>query len=284
MRPAGLRYAYGTNGLADHRLPEALALLGELGYDGVALTLDVHHLDPFAPDVAQDVAAVRALLDRHGLGVVIETGGRYVLDPRRKHRPTLLGDGRDRRLDLLHRAIDIGADLDAEAVSFWSGALPDGVPPTVAWDRLVAACRELLDHARGRGVQLALEPEPGMLVAHIAGYERLAAALGGDPRFGITLDLGHCKCLEERPVPDCVRAVAARLVNVQIEDMVRGVHEHLPLGDGDIEFPPVLAALREVGYDGLVGVELPRHSHAGAALAARSIDFLRAAERTEQAA
>ncbi|MGW4149959.1 sugar phosphate isomerase/epimerase, partial [Streptomyces albogriseolus] len=29
----------------------------------------------------------------------------------------------------------------------------------------------------------------------------------------------------------------------QIEDMRRGVHEHLPFGDGEIDFPPVLAAL-----------------------------------------
>ena len=46
--PAGspmLRYAYNTNGLQNHRLDHALELLAENGYDGVALTLDVQHLD-----------------------------------------------------------------------------------------------------------------------------------------------------------------------------------------------------------------------------------------------
>ena len=47
-------------------------------------------------------------------------------------------------------------------------------------------------------------------------------------------------------------------VNVQIDDMVRGVHEHLEFGTGEIDFPPVLRALRESGYRGLVAVELPR--------------------------
>ncbi|TXS51995.1 hypothetical protein EAO75_09275 [Streptomyces sp. uw30] len=46
-----LRFGYGTNGLADLRLDDALALLADLGYDGVGLTLDHMHLDPLAPDL-----------------------------------------------------------------------------------------------------------------------------------------------------------------------------------------------------------------------------------------
>src|SRR5262249_45570630 len=86
----GLRLGYGTNGLADHRLPDALALLADLGYAGVALPLDHQHLDPYGPGLSRRVAAVARELDRHGLAVVVETGARYLLDPRRKHRPTLL--------------------------------------------------------------------------------------------------------------------------------------------------------------------------------------------------
>ena len=41
-------------------------------------------------------------------------------------------------------------------------------------------------------------------------------------------------------MPDCVRRVAEHLVNVQIDDMRRGVHEHLEFGTGEIDFPPVL--------------------------------------------
>ncbi|MET7622802.1 sugar phosphate isomerase/epimerase, partial [Streptomyces sp. NPDC005408] len=39
--------------------------------------------------------------------------------------------------------------------------------------------------------------------------------------------------------------------------------------------PPVLEALAATGYRGLTVVELPRHSHAGPELAARSLQFLR---------
>ena len=274
--PARLRYGYGTNGLADLRLVDALGLLADLGYDGVALTLDHMHLDPLAPDLAARTAAVAARLDRLGLAVVVETGARYVLDARRKHRPTVLDDDAGPRLDLLRRAIRVGADLGAEAVSFWSGLLPSTVEARVAWDRLVAACAELVPLAERSGVRLALEPEPGMLVETVADWAALARVVGDG--LGLTLDIGHCRCLEPEPEAACVRRAGDRLANVQLDDMRRGVHEHLPFGDGEVDLPAVLAALRETGYAGLASVELPRHSHAGPELAERSLRALRAAE------
>ncbi|SCG76105.1 sugar phosphate isomerase/epimerase family protein [Micromonospora coxensis] len=275
--PGALRFGYGTNGFANHRLDDALAVVADLGYQGVALTLDHHHLDPFAPYLARRVAAVGRRLAALGLAVVVETGARYLLDPWHKHAPTLLHDDPAPRIDFLRRAVRIGADLGAEAVSFWAGVRPDAVAPDTARDRLVAGCAAVLDTADAAGVSLGFEPEPGMLVEDIAGWRRLRAALGDPPRFGITLDIGHCRCLEPLPVPDCVHEVAAHLVNVQIDDMRRGVHEHLEFGAGEIDFPPVLRALADAGYRGLVAVELPRHSHAAPAVAARSLDFLRAA-------
>ncbi|MDM4719665.1 sugar phosphate isomerase/epimerase family protein [Micromonospora sp. WMMA1363] len=276
---AGLRFGYGTNGLADHRLVDALRIVADLGYVGVALTLDHAHLDPFAVGAARKVAAVARLLDQLGLSLVVETGARYLLDPWHKHAPTLLDEGSAARLEYLRRAVAIGSDLGAEAVSFWAGVRPTGVAPATAWNRLTAGCARVVEWAQTAGVPLGFEPEPRMLVEDVAGWRRLHDALGRPPGFGITLDIGHCRCLESASVPECVAAVAGHLVNVQIDDMRRGVHEHLPFGTGEIDFPPVLGALVEAGYQGLVAVELPRHSHAAPTVAAESIAFLRAAEK-----
>ncbi|MEU8052843.1 sugar phosphate isomerase/epimerase family protein [Micromonospora haikouensis] len=282
--PGSLRFGYGTNGFANHRLDDALAVIADLGYRGVALTLDHDHLDPFAPDLARRTAAVARRLDALGLAVVVETGARFLLDPWHKHAPTLLHDDPARRVEFLRRAVAVGADLGAEAVSFWAGVRPADVAPAVAWDRLVAGCATVCAAADAAGVRLGFEPEPGMLVEDIADWRRLHDALGRPAAFGLTLDIGHCRCLEPVDVPDCVRSVGAHLVNVQIDDMRRGVHEHLEFGTGEIDFPPVLAALAEVGYAGLVAVELPRHSHAAPQVAARSLDFLRAAAERAVAA
>jgi sugar phosphate isomerase/epimerase len=81
-----------------------------------------------------------------------------------------------------------------------------------------------------------------------------------------------------------VRRAGPRLVNVQIDDMRRGTHEHLEFGKGEIDFPPVLAALAEAGYTGLVAVELPRDSHAAPRIARESLEFLRQATEVEVSA
>jgi L-ribulose-5-phosphate 3-epimerase len=275
----GCRFGYGTNGFANHRLRDALAVIADLGYQGVALTLDHDHLDPYGPDLRRRVTQVADWLRDRDLAVVIETGARYLLDPWRKHAPTLLHDDREIRLDFLRRAVAIGADLGAEAVSFWAGVRPPEVDEVTAWRRLVDGCAATVDAARAAGVTLGFEPEPGMLVPDIDGWRRLYAELGRPARFGLTLDIGHCRAVETLDVPDCVSVVAEHLVNVQIDDMRRGVHEHLEFGTGEIDFPPVLRALTDGGYRGLVAVELPRHSHAGPEVARRSLEFLRAAEK-----
>ncbi|MEU7645145.1 sugar phosphate isomerase/epimerase family protein [Streptomyces huasconensis] len=282
---APLRFGYGTNGLTDLRLDDALGLLADLGYAGVGLTLDHMHLDPLAPDLASRTRHVARVLDRLGLTVTIETGARYVLDPRHKHGPSLLDPDPQRRADrvrLLVRAVHVAADLGAHAVHCFSGIRPNDTPDDVAWKRFADALGPVLDTASDAGVPLAVEPEPGHLLSSITDFHHLRQELG-DPApelLGLTLDIGHCQCLEPLPPADCVRAVTPWLRHVQIEDMRRGVHEHLPFGKGEIDFPPVLAALGASGYQGLTVVELPRHSHAGPRLAAESLDFLRRAAVT----
>ncbi|MFJ9721233.1 sugar phosphate isomerase/epimerase family protein [Streptomyces sp. NPDC101209] len=273
-----LRLGYGTNGLTDLRLEDALGLLADLGYDGVGLTLDHMHLDPLAPGLAARTARLARRLERLGLDVTVETGARYLLDPRRKHGPTLLDDDEDARwmrIRLLIRAAGIAADLGAHALHCFSGVLPDGVDTDTALKRQSDSLEHVLQAAEAAGVPLAIEPEPGHLLATVADFHRLRTDLGDPPALGLTLDIGHCQCLESASPADCVRAAAPWLRHVQIEDMRRGVHEHLPFGEGEIDFPPVLAALAATGYRGLTVVELPRHSHAGPQLAAESLTFLR---------
>ncbi|SDR86674.1 Sugar phosphate isomerase/epimerase [Paraoerskovia marina] len=270
--------AYGTNGLADHRLPDALALLAELGYGGVALTLDHMHLDPLAPGLADRTRAVASLLDRHGLEVVVETGARYLLDPRRKHEPTLVSDeGRERRVDLLRTAVRVAQDLGSPVVHLWSGVLPPGVPVRVGRERVLAGLEQVLPLAERAGVTLAFEPEPGMVVERVGDLVELRTVLGDPAGLRLTVDVGHLTCVEDAPGPDVIRRVGHLISHVQVDDMVRGVHEHLELGTGEVDLPGVLRALDDVGYAGLAAVELPRHSHAGARIAAESATALRAA-------
>lgn len=266
-QPGQLSFGYGTNGFAQHRLPDALRVLANLGYDGVALTLDHDHLDPFAKDLFHRVSALVLDLERLGLSVVVETGARYLLDPWRKHSPTLLEPGRDKRIAFLVKAVAIAADLGAEVVSFGGGTVPSGLPGPLAWDYLTEGCEKVLAAAAVSGVRLGFEPSAG-----VEGYERLVTSLGYPERLGLTLDVAQC----DSPV-DSVRQAGSRLAHVRLDDRFPGGFEKLELGHGEIDFPPLLDALARNRYRGLVAVDLPQHSHAAPVVARESLDFLRRA-------
>lgn len=256
-----LRYAYNTNGLTSHRLDDALALLADSGYDGVALTLDVAHHDPFAPDLAARTAALEARSDALGLASVVETGARFLLDPRRKHQPTLVTadpDGRARRTAFLRTCVDVAADLGSEAVSFWAGVPAPGLDPGECWRWLVDGVAGVVTYADDRGVTAAFEPEPGMLVDDCDDWARLHEAV---PGLALALDTGHCIVSGAYAPADAVQKFRDHLGACAVEDMPRGRHEHRAPGEGDMDLPAVLGALVDVGYDRLVSLELSRDSH-----------------------
>jgi sugar phosphate isomerase/epimerase len=268
-------FFYNTNGFAFHRLEDAVAILADLGYDGVAWTPDVHHLDPLRSD-AEAVAAFRRHLDRRGMRLVVETGARFVLDPLRKHRPTLLDDPplAARRLELLRRCADLAADLGAPVVSTWSGTAAEGVSPETALDRLVAGLRALCEHAARRGVRVGFEPEPGMAIETVARWPEVRDRVGHEA-LGLTLDVGHCLATRECDPADAVERHAREILVLQVDDHRRGVHEHLAFGDGEVDFRRLAAAVRASGYVGPVEVELSRHSANAPETARRSIGLLR---------
>ena len=278
---------YNTNGLAHHRLSDALELLASLGYGAVALTPDVGHLDPLHA-TRDEVRAVRGQAEDLGLRLVVESGARFVLDPGRKHFPTLLEDApadRRRRLDLLKRCVDLAVDLGAPLVSIWSGASPDGrvasspdAEASPAWDRLCEGLEPLLAHSRASGVRIGFEPEPGMFVERPAEYTRLLERLGAAGEdLWMTLDVGHLVVTGDLPVEAVVREHAARIRNVHLDDCPAGIHRHGLFGTGDLDLEGTLRALSEVGYDGVASVELSRDSHRGADVAEQALRQLRAA-------
>lgn len=289
-----LRFGYNTNGLAHHRLGDALELLAGAGYAGVALTPDVGHLDPMHASAAE-VIELRKRLEDLGLAVTVETGARFVLDPGRKHFPTLMEEGaadRARRVEFLRRCIDLGAELGAEAVSFWAGRAPSGEVgdgpegsggsdasrQEALWDRLCEGVAAVLEGTRGPGLAVGFEPEPGMFLERPAGFLELVERLGsvGD-QLGLCLDVGHLLCTGDLPVEGVIDELGERLVAVHLDDIRGGVHEHRMFGEGDLDLEGALGALERSPYVGLSCVELSRDSHRGAWAAVEALRRLRSA-------
>lgn len=273
---------YNTNGLANVDAVAAIELLHSIGYRGIGLTLDHGLLNPYAPDFEEQLARAAERLMPLGMRSAIETGARFLLDPNVKHEPTLVSAdpaGRARRVDFLCRAIDAAFVLGSECVSLWSGTVRDGAGDREVMDRLTTGLIEVLAHAADRNVILGLEPEPGMYIDTLARYADLVSNLENShietDLLRLTIDVGHLHCQDEVPIADKLRGWAGRLANVHLEDMRRGVHEHLMFGEGEIDFLPVLSALEEISFSGIIGVELSRHALVGPQAARQAYDFLR---------
>ncbi len=233
-----LRLGYNTNGFNCHSLEAALEIIAGSGYRGAAITLDNYVLNPGAADLERQLEQTKAILQENSLACVIETGARFLLDPWRKHEPTLISaDAHDRkiRLDFLKNALDIAFRLDGQALSLWSGIRQEGVRRADAWEWLVAGCRELSEYAGKYEIPLAFEPEPGMFIENLFEYEMLAEQIK-NPLFGLTLDVGHAYLTEDNSPADCIRTFGPSIQNIHLEDMKKGEHNHLQFGDGEIAF------------------------------------------------
>lgn len=276
-----MRLAYNTNGFPHHRVAQIVEVLAGLGYDGIAITPDVFQLPPFGAGV-DEARQLRRQLDDLSLAVAVETGARFVLDPERKHQPTLLSStaGAARRLDLLKRCHELAVILGAETLSFWSGAwgaeADEPAPPSTdaLLDRLCAGASALLDHAASSGVTICFEPEPGMAVASLVQLHAFLQRLGRD-ELRVMLDVGHVPVTETASPAEVLTALAPRLGGLQLDDSRGGVHEHLLPGDGVLDFGALAAAARSARFTGLASVELPRHGHDPVATAGQALQRLR---------
>ena len=267
---------YNTNGMAHHDLFDAVELLADIGYQSVAITIDHASLSPNARYNHQRTQRLQRLLRQRKMRTVIETGARFLLNPREKHEPTLVSrdrDGRRRRIDFYKYAVDSAAKLGSDCVSLWSGRLPAGTERSEAIAWLIDGLQQVGEYAARQHVSVAFEPEPGMLIDTMTAWEELLAHAGMDD-LCLTLDIGHLHCQGEGPIDEVIGRWASRLVNVHVEDMKAGVHEHLMFGEGQVDFAAVFRGLSQIGYAGGVHVELSRHSHDAPAAARKAYEFL----------
>ena len=114
-----------------------------------------------------------------------------------------------------------------------------------------------------------------MLVDDMAKFEVLKKHITS-ARFGLTMDIGHVFCTETAPFRQVYGKFANLIRNIHIEDVRDRKHEHLMFGEGELDFVAILRVLNDNKYNGLINVELPRHSHRAAEVARASVEFLNA--------
>ena len=267
------------------------------GYPRIAGAGYPGHLDLRAI-VAQGPGPVRELLDAHGLTISALAPMLNLLTPDLRLR--------EERAAALRLAIDACAALGVGTVVTYAGSafgmhfwgLP-AVGPDHPSNRVADNLRNfrevyapLAAHAEQRGVRIAFETAPrgggeGNLAHSPELWDRLFEAVPS-PALGLSFDPSHLVWLQIPDVPGVIRHYAPRIYHVDAKDAeilpdrlaAQGIlgnawwRYRLP-GHGSLDWPAILAALREIGYDGAVDVENEDPLYLGLAGVARAAEYLR---------
>lgn len=130
------------------------------------------------------------------------------------------------------------------------------------WQRLLTTVDQLDAQARERGLTAVLHPHVGTMVEQTAEVQRVLDGSG----IGLCLDTGHLLIGGTDPVALAGRA-GDRIAHVHAKDVDDGIAAQVrsgqrtyteavaagmyrPIGDGDVDFAAVAAALRRHDYDG----------------------------------
>ena len=225
-----------------------------LGFDAVEL---------FAPDAkAVNPDELRGLLELHGLKLAaVGTGAGALVHNLRLTDPD--ARRRERARDFVRSIIDFGGPLGAPAIiGSMQGRHREDVDHATAMGWLTGSLFELADHAGEHGVPLIYEP--------LNRYEtNLINTLGAAAEMLDTLETNNVKLLadlfhmniEEADPAAALREAGERVGHVHFVDSNRR-----PAGLGHLDYPPIVAALRAIDYQGFASAEaLPYpDSHAAA--------------------
>jgi sugar phosphate isomerase/epimerase len=146
-----------------------------------------------------------------------------------------------------------------------------GVSPQQAWDWATATFRGAAKQAEERAVTLCFEPlSPAEtnFINTAAEAIRFAQQFRS-PNFKIILDV-KAMCSESKPIPQIIRESWPNFGHFHVNDKnLKGP------GFGDVDYKPIAAALKEVGYAGYASVEVFQFEEGADVIATKSLEYLR---------
>jgi len=255
------------------KIEDVFAYAAKVGYDGVEIapfTLANSVLDIGASERTRiREAASRSAIEIAGIHwVLVKPEGLYI-----NHSDQGI---RQRTAEYFCALVDFCADLGGRVMVVGSpkqrNVLP-GVSPQQAWDWATETFRVAVSRAAERGVTVCLEPlapaETNFIntAAEAIRFVRQVAS----PNFKIILDV-KAMCSESKPIPQIIHESWPMFAHFHANDRnLKGP------GFGEVDFRPIVAALKDVGYDGFASVEVFKFDEGPEEIATRSLAALQQA-------
>jgi len=251
---------------------DTFACAAKIGYDAVEIA--PFTIARYVTEVsAAERQRVRDAADRAGIAisgihwVLVQAEGMHLTHP----DPAV----RDRTAKYFCDLVDFCGDLGGKFIVVGSPkqrSLMDGVSREQGWEWATAVFREPVMQAEKRGVTLCFEPlaptETNFINTAAEAIEFVQQL--HTPHFRIILDV-KAMCSESKTIPGIIRQSWPHFAYFHANDRnLKGP------GFGDVDFKPIAAALKEVGYRGYVSVEVFNFEEGPEVIASKSLDYLRA--------
>jgi sugar phosphate isomerase/epimerase len=269
--PTEMRFAICNETFQDWPFDKAFAFARECGYTGLEFA-------PFTIDTnaynipAARRAEIRRQAEQCGLEIIglhwllAFTEGYYLTTPDaavRKKTAEYLAE-------LARLCRDLGGNVMVLGSPKQRNLLP-GVTHADGMRYAADVLQQAMPEFAKCGTTLALEPlgpqEGDFLLTTTSGMELVEMV--GSEHCRLHLDV-KAMSSEGNPIPDLIRMGARHLAHFHANDANRRGP-----GMGEIDFVPILQALREVGYDGWVSVEVFDYTPGVESLARDSIRYLK---------
>jgi sugar phosphate isomerase/epimerase len=235
-------------------LEDAIKGVAEVGADCIEIICDLPH---FMPNFGLTrLKKLKELLDSCGLGVSIHSTF-WDLNPASHY-----SEIRKLAITYIKKSIDVCDLLEGKIVVIHPGRCPVTEVESLlemgkSWYR--KSIGECLKHAKERSITLALENINGGIRYPYSTAREIKALAQELDGLGLTLDIGHAYVGEkqagtstpEQEIAETIQEVKDCLVHLHIHDNKGTFDEHLPPGDGSIDFNPIVRALKDVGYNGI---------------------------------
>ena len=231
-----------------YTLEETIKRIAGIGYDGIEIGAAAPHAYPSQLNKDRR-KAIKRILDDNGIAVssmLPAPGGGpgfNVASPLEEERREAVGQYK--------QVIELCSDLGGPTVMYIAGWQIYGTSRIQAWDWSREALSEIAKTAADFGIVLVVEPTPtdSNLVEScddaIEMMEQVAAK-----NVGLMFDTQHAYYRNEVPT-DYVYRMGKNLRHIHLSEFGR-----LPPGAGRGDFVGLISALREIGYEGYLTMEI----------------------------
>lgn len=268
-----MKFAICNEIFRDWKLEDAFAYAAKVGYDAVEIA-------PFtiANSVGEIPAEQRKNIRDAAARSGIEIAGIHwvLVKPEGLNINHTDAGIRERTAKYFVELVDFCGDIGGKVMVVGSpkqrNVLP-GVLREQAWKWATETFRGAAKRAGERGVTICFEP---LSTAETNFVNTAAEAIQfarqfNSPNFKIILDV-KAMCAESKPIPQIIRESWPHFAHFHANDKnLKGP------GFGDVDFKPIAAALKEVGYDDFVSVEVFNFEDDAEMIASKSIEYLRRA-------